>query len=46
MKMVMGCRGVEVQFSTFKRKDRGLPKLNKCEQEGRGDSNIGPFVIT
>ena len=37
--------GIEVKFGTFERDGEGVPKLNKCEQEGRGDLNIGPCVI-
>ena len=35
-----------VKFSTFEREGQRVPKLNKCEQEGKGDPNIGPCVIT
>ena len=40
-----GGGGVVVKFGTFEREGEGVPKLNKCEQEGRGDLNIGPCVI-
>ena len=42
-----GMRGrLRLSFEQLKGRGRGLPKLNKCEQEGRGDLNIGPCMIT
>ena len=44
----VGVGGVSLRLSFERSKERGrrLPKLNKCEQEGRWDPNIGPCVIT
>ena len=38
--------GLRLSFERSKGRGKGLPKLNKCEQEGRGDPNVGPCVIT
>ena len=44
----IGGRGLRLSFEHLKGKGggRGLPKLNKCEQERRRDPNTGPCVIT
>ena len=42
----MGERGLRLNFECSKGRGMGLPKLNNREQEGRGDANIGPCVIT
>ena len=36
----------ELSLSFEHSKGRGLPILSKCEQEERGDPNIGPHVVT
>ena len=41
-----GGGGRRFSFGHLKGRGKGLPKLNKCEQEGREDPNIGPYVIT
>ena len=37
---------LRLSFERAKERGEGQPKLNKCEQEGRWDPNIGPCVIT
>ena len=41
-----GMGGLRLCLNIQKGGGRGLPKLNKSEQEGGGDPNIGPCVIT
>ena len=41
----MGEEGLRLSLEHLKGRERRLSKLNKCEQEGRGDPNIGPCVI-
>ena len=48
---MMGWReggGLRLSFKCSKGRGGGggLPKLNKCEQEGKRNPNIGPCVIT
>ena len=38
--------GRRFSFEHLKGRGKELPQLNKCEQEGREDPNIGPYVIT
>ena len=40
-----GVGGLWSSFEYSKGRERGLQKLNKCEQGGRGDPNIGLCVI-
>ena len=40
-----GGGGLRLSLEHLKGRERRLSKLNKCEQEGRGDPNIGPCVI-